>query len=192
MFIRKTKKRFLQVLIFSISVSLLISCDTQQTKVVVKEGGKPMAFPSTDFDQVIIFSIDRYAESEERLLGRMNYLTGHEAKGFVDSTGRLIHQQVNKILLSKRLIDSLSVIFREVPREKGDKTSYPDCIPVYRDAIIYYKDEKPVAWVNICFSCEMTAFNPRNTYMYGFDNSVQNIELREFFKKLGYKPEGRP
>ena len=166
-------------------LAYLVSCNFSKTE----EQTDPTPFPRLKYNAVKIISVDR--NKEDDALKDMDYLEGYGATGIIDSTGKPISKNIKTIILTQVQTDTLSKIFRSRPLRKGEEWNDGDCIPSYRDAIIYYNNNKPVAWANICFTCERTMFVPRSEYMSGFDLG-QDLELREFFKKLGYRPEGRP
>jgi hypothetical protein len=148
-------------------------------------------FPRIEYQSVKIISVDGNKE-QDGILKPMTYLAGDEATGIIDSTGNPITKAIKSINLSQSQIDSLSIILRPRPLNKNEQWTDGDCIPAYRDAIVFFdKARKPVAWINICFTCERTMFVPKSEYMFGFDID-QHLELRQFFKTLGYIPEGRP
>lgn len=175
-------RRFIFVLVFL--PGYFVSCKSSRPK----EDHSP--FPRLTYTMVKIISVDRDKEGDSTLK-YMDYLEGNAASGLIDSTGKPVTNDINTIVLTQQQIDTLLKIFRPRPLRKTERWNDGDCIPSYRDAIIFYDNNKPVAWANICFSCERTMFVPRSEYMSGFDLG-QDLELREFFKKLGYIPEGRP
>ncbi len=175
--------------IFSVAflLAIFISCNSTDQKSHVDT----IPFPRIEYQSVKIFSVDRDKE-QNGTLKPMTYLVGNEATGIIDSTGNPITKKIKTIVLSQSQIDNLSIILRPRPIKKNEKWTDGDCMPAYRDAIIFFdKNKKPVAWVNVCFTCERTMFVPTSQYMFGFDLD-QHLELRQFFKNLGYVPEGRP
>ena len=173
------------------SVGLLFTIFISCNSTVQKKFSDTTPFPRIEYKLVRIISVDRDKE-QDGTLKPMIYLEGHEATGIIDSTGNPITKKIKSITLSQPKIDSLLIVLRPRPKNKNEQWTDGDCIPAYRDAIVFYdKNSKPVAWINICFTCERTMFVPRSEYMFGFDLD-QHLELRQFFKTLGYIPEGRP
>lgn len=177
-------QRFCFVIVFL--AGYFVSCKSSKPE----EKDDPTPFPRLTYTTVKIISAERDKE-DDSALKHMDYLEGVGASGLVDSTGKPVSKYIKTTELTQQQIDTLSKIFRSRPLRKGEQWNDGDCIPAYRDAILYFNNNKCVAWVNICFGCERTMFVPSSSYMSGFDLG-QDLELREFFKKLGYIPEGRP
>lgn len=176
---------------FIFSVGLLLAIFISCNSTSPKNYSDTTPFPRIEYQSVKIISVDRDKEQDSTLLP-MTYLVGNGASGIIDSTGNSMTKKIKSITLSQLQIDSLSIILRPRPINKNEQWTDGDCIPTYRDAIIFFnKAKKPVAWINICFTCERTMFVPKSEYMFGFDLD-QHLELRHFFKTLGYVPEGRP
>lgn len=169
---------------------LFSACKDAVPKNVASSDVHP--FPRLPYTTVRILSLDRSWEGEQ-LLQHLSYLDGNEALGFIDSTGRSItRSRVDTVMLHANQIDALRHLFRPVT-PPAEPSAPSDCSPAYQDAIVFYNNrDQPVAWINICFSCEQTMFLPRSPYMDAFDAGEQNIELRNFFKSLGRVPEGQP
>jgi hypothetical protein len=171
----------------SLLVAVCIACNSPD----IKDTSDEAPFPRMDYLTAKIISVDR-DKVEDGILKRMRYLEGQGASGIIDSTGSPVTNKIKLISLTHSQIDSLSRILRPRPMKESEQWTDGDCTPQYRDAIVFFgENDKPVAWINICFTCERTMFVPRSEYMYGFDLD-QHLELRSYFKTLGYVPEGRP
>jgi hypothetical protein len=180
--------------VYIVFLSLFIACNPE-TKTVTKAASAKddnLPFPRLNYSSVSIFSVNRRAEKGDEVLKRLNYLEGYEAVGIIDSSGNPVHKKLMKIDLSKQQADELKGILGPSPEISDEPRSDGDCSPAYRDAIVFYdQHKKPLAWINICFTCERTMFVPRSSYMADFDK-LYLMELKRFFSRLGYEPEGRP
>jgi hypothetical protein len=63
-----------------------------------------------------------------------------------------------------------------------------ECIPNYRDVLVFFDGNKPVAWVYICFECHQIQFSPKvkeQIYYY----SMTWDKLSDYFQTLGHDVE---
>lgn len=83
-------------------------------------------------------------------------------------------------LIKEKSILRLQSIFRPV-RFSFSKSS--KCEPIYRDAILFYRQNKIIGAIKICFECEMILFSIEDNRNKYFQDSKQFKTLREYFNK---------
>jgi hypothetical protein len=142
-------------------------------------------FPLAPYSSVQVVMLDR---GWERMDGvrPMPYLNSYGAKGFIDSTGRPIHKHFRSVVLNQHQRKELEHLLRATPPlEDSNMGMECDCLPVYRDAILFKNARgKPVAWISICFFHEEVRFMPEAPLLRGFE-FYRGGELRTFFEALG-------
>ncbi len=120
---------------------------------------------------------DRLEHSEDALMG--DFWIGersiYNSKGKKAKTAQLI----------KKLTSEEIENFRKLMIKDHDNmilSSY--CYHTYRDAIVFYNNnDKPVGWINFCFSCGDLNSNWRKIYDYEQDSL---LSIKQFFINLGH------
>jgi hypothetical protein len=74
----------------------------------------------------------------------------------LDSLGNPAFQNIDRIPLSPLAIKEVRSIFH-IPENKGE-TEKMSCIAYFRDALVFYRNKKPVAQAQICFKCHQVYF----------------------------------
>ncbi|MBC8109530.1 MAG: hypothetical protein H7Y04_00560 [Verrucomicrobia bacterium] len=140
------------------------------------------SFPHLKYDQIKVLSLDSsiYRISEIKLFDD-GWLDQND--GFLDKQGNPIHKKITSYTLNKQQRQEVAYIFR--PTCPGDDSLAKKCVPMYRDAVIFYENEKPVAFVNVCFQCEQASSFPASQAMNCFANE-KLPDLKVFFKKYGF------
>lgn len=176
-------KRLIRTLIASVfaSISFFAYNNLAASSSVIKYN--EASFHGFKYDHACILSISRKVidtasdEVQNRVLLPFSKTTG--GKSFINSKGKPIHKFYSKRLLTSKQIESLHNCFKSTVAE--NETMMP-CIPIYRDAIIYYdKNNIPVGWISICFECQIIYFIPQN-------NGISNGSIgcvRSLFNSLG-------
>lgn len=92
------------------------------------------------------------------------------------------------ITLNSQQIDSLySILFNYKTKREGNVTTAMSCY-VPRHSIIFYKKNKPIAFIEICFECEK--IKKSNVIPYYFDFcSDKWCMLQNYFKWIGITKE---
>lgn len=120
---------------------------------------------------------------EEKRFEELNDLYG-QIQYLINSDGKF-HPSSKKISNFKRL-DSKVTILKDILRTEIKDIPMWMCAPVYRDAIVFYKDNKIVSTLNVCLSCEYM-----ETKMFkhvNADNETYKL-LRQFFIDCGHDIE---
>lgn len=83
--------------------------------------------------------------------------------------------------MNRREIKELSSFFRtsKIP------SPYPMCLPAYRDAIIFYDNDKIVSTIHICFSCHQISIYPKPKRHLRTDRKFWE-ELSTFLEQKGH------
>lgn len=131
-------------------------------------------YPPFEYDKVIIYNFGEYVENEknEALIG----------KSYIDREGNILTDLNYKVELSSVQKDKLQKILIS---RKPPNTIYSSlCSPDYRDAILWFKDSKIVAKLDICFHCGETNFTPKADGMLILTEEKRYKNLSLFFMEL--------
>jgi hypothetical protein len=63
--------------------------------------------------------------------------------------------------------------------------SESECIPTYRDALVFFNDNKPIAYVWICFECDKIQLQPNFGKKIFYYKSTWD-KLEKFFESIGH------
>ena len=120
----------------------------------------PIDFPSVEYDSVALFTVNAMHYQDEKLPP----VKKAEQKelpviGFsiLDSLGNPAFQYVDRVLLTAAEKNEIRSVFH-LPENQGE-IEEARCIAFYRDAFVYYNNEKQVAQAQICFQCRQVYFS---------------------------------
>ena len=122
---------------------------------------------------------------EQKLFETLNELYGY-TQYLINAKGEF-HPSSRKIGTYNSL-DSKVITLKEILRTEIKDIPMWMCAPTYRDAIVFYKDNKIVSTLNVCLSCEYM-----ETKMFkhiNADNETYKL-LRQFFTDCGHEVENR-
>ncbi len=175
-------------------IFFIFSCEEKNNKATTKEYivslnkvnlEKP--FPRLEYDGIKILSFDSafFNGDYQYLISSKLMVQSKKSAGltFLDSLGNPLHKKYYSRNLNDSQKKDLIGILKPT---KGDTEITTDCIYIYRDAIVFYLKKRPIGFINVCFECEKTEFNPDSPYMLDFDN-MRFPELRKFFLKNKFK-----
>jgi len=171
---------------------LIYSCKEKHNQVarenidsLKKDSKEP--FPQVEYDEIKILSLDSayFDEGQNYFISSKLMVESKKSAGltFLDSLGNPIHKKYHSRNLNDNQKKDLIGILKPT---KGDNELTTDCFYIYRDAIVFYLKNKPIAFINVCFECEKTEFNPDSPYILDFDN-MRFLALRKFFLKNNFK-----
>ncbi|WP_245971494.1 hypothetical protein [Sphingobacterium puteale] len=123
-------------------------------------------------------------ETEEIRLSELDTLLG-VTQYLIDDTGRFhfSSQRINTFQYDNEAVSLL----KNILLAKTTDVSHWMCAPIYRDAIVFYKNSGEIVSVlNICLSCEAMAIDCSNQIVAG---SGTYEMLRKFFKDIGHPVE---
>jgi hypothetical protein len=174
---------------YSLIILLLSSCKDSSEKKEIFDSGN--SYPRRKFSSVALLSVDSVIRKiySTRDLQNQNLLiqTGR-GLGFIDTSGKPIHNHYIEKILDSNSVKELLEVFKLAFLSEGSEHLDKDCFPVYREAVIFYDfNKKPIAYVNVCFTCELTEFNPFINSINDFDNTNRWEALRRLFDNNGIK-----
>ena len=135
-------------------------------------------------------------EMNSEVYKRISYLNGEQLPKVDDiiEDGEVFKKAILKRKLNHKEIQSFDNCFSTekvfVEWENGKKRpmkplSKRECIPNYRDAVVFFDGDKPVAWVTICFECYQIKFTlevKKEIYYY----QMTWDKLHDYFQSLGH------
>jgi hypothetical protein len=176
-----------KISIFILALITIYSCYQTESEVDSK------SFPRLKFDQVKLLSVSPSIYDRDINFYQDNKLMYSTENGlyFVDSnTHRPITINYIEKILDRAAIDSLKSILTSTPEVGSDYSKA--CLPIFRDAVVFYNQDMPVAHIDICFTCDETEFFPAVDYMNYFDASGRVNKLRQLFLQNGVRVSRPP
>lgn len=146
-------------------------------------------FPFSDLDEIETYSFNRdsvrirFLEKKIDSLSTLltNEITKNELErrkeinyfitqrdereaSIIDPSTKLFAKTSEKIrTLSKNEFQTLR---KTIVDSKPSELQYAECIPYYRDGIVFRKNKKIVGWINLCFSCgQINTFPKTEIYL---------------------------
>lgn len=170
-----------------ISVIFLIASCGQGNKSLTND-----TFPRIKFDKVKLISISPNIYDSDINFYQDNNLMYSTENGlyFIDSSHKPINNNYIEKILDSNYLNSLENIIKPIP--EIDTAYAKTCLPIFRDAIIFYSQDNPVAHIDICFTCDETEFHPAADYMNYFDVLGKVEKLRNLFTQNGMKVNAPP
>lgn len=149
-------------------------------------------FPGIKFDKVKLISVSPSIYDSDVNFYQDNNLMFPTENGlyFIDSNHNPINNNYIEKILDSADLNDLDSILQPIP--KMDIAYAKTCLPIFRDAIIFYSKEKPVAHIDICFTCYEVEFHPTTDYMTYFDALGRVQKLRDLFAHNGIKVSEPP
>ena len=131
-----------------------------------------------DFDTIIHYSISNEKASQNKNHNSFNKLyNGLEAPILIeyDFEDKLISYGYVKTIVPN---DKISAICKTISKDINLKYHEAACIPMYRDILIFQKDNKTKAVLKVCFECGMNALtgNFESNFNYKKTNIMSNYE----------------
>ncbi|MFN6946308.1 MAG: hypothetical protein ACK4ND_15270 [Cytophagaceae bacterium] len=157
---------------------LLIGCQEHSTDQDWVAQSDLFNFPGIPFSKAEAFSIqNREPKNHNKFFLYDSYSEGFS---FIDSSGHLIHDKVIKRSLDSNDIKILNEAINQ-PYRKSREVG--ECIPTFREAIIFYNESnEPIAFMNICFECNVLIAKPKINCLLD-KNGVSQLKL--LFNNLG-------
>ena len=131
-----------------------------------------------DFDTIIHYSItDEKALQNENNNSFNKLYSGLEAPKSIekDFEKKLISYGYVKTIVPK---DKISAIFQTISNDINLKYHEVACIPMYRDILLFQKDNKTKAILKVCFECGMNSVSGKfeSNFNYKAVNIMSNYE----------------
>ncbi len=188
-------------------VFLILSCSSENQSQIGTEYTLKDKFPFKDFDKVETYSFNRnkyfidsiHQEIEKYELNfsnkelfdssrigiiykRLNQLKEEgESSIILNEQSKSFSRTSQKVKdLSQKELKNLRGIFNYPTADLADGSL---CIPIYRDALVFKKQDEIVGWINICFDCTEVKSYPDYYFLFSVN---QWNELRKFFLKIGH------
>lgn len=187
-------------------VFLILSCNSENQSQIGNDNKIEDKFPFIEFDKVETYSFNRDKEFKDSINFEIEkYQLKFSNKELFDSSRiGIIYKRLNQLKeegessiilnlksksisktsqkvkdLSKKELKNLRSIFRYTT----DLADESLCIPIFRDALVFKKQEKIVGWIDICFDCTEIKSYPDNYFLFSVN---QWKELKDFFLKIGH------
>jgi hypothetical protein len=162
-----------------IIILISISCKDKTSKEAISRN----CFPYTSVDSVRLYFTNKNFDNSDSIIveGKKNinpindyYFTTVDIKTFDVAYDSVITLDDEKTILT------IQSIFKPVRFSYSQTTK---CEPIYRDAIFFYKQNKIVGAIKICFDCEKILFNSYEEKNKYFQDSKQFNVLKSYFNK---------
>ena len=170
--------------LFLYSLFFVLACST----TVKRTQDKLVHNPSVhffDFDEVIHYSIvlesNYYMDLENRealpIIEKQKYsiVYGNVLEDLVDTSflNSMVEMGFSKYSLSNRKFARLNQILSEVEVEEMSVT---ECIPIYRDILVFKKQGKIIGLAKICFECRKSKIVGTDKNTFGFEDRLITLE----------------
>lgn len=178
----------MRISIWIILIIGLFGCNGQETKKETPNNNTLLAISIDSFvvyytDSMLYHNIDENTNDSIRFL---NSFLHHENMNFYNSNFFSVVLTDSIMIKDSILIKKLKTIFYN--RNKNEELQQvSDCLPDYRDLIIFYSKGKRVGGIKICFTCGYIKFSPTdlNSNFEVTENAFD--ELENYFKKNIHK-----
>ena len=104
-------------------------------------------------------------------------------KSIITEGGILHKAEIVKILNNKEKKTLLKIMTQNPKNKKSIPIS---TCAIYRDAFIFYNNDKIVGWINICFQCKKIEFGAPNYKKKYFFQENEWKDIRAFLMTLGH------
>jgi hypothetical protein len=185
-------------IIFLCLITLLFGCDNSSNKSTIENKTVKPSVDSFDGGETSCV----YAKTTKKLsetfpfnvadkIEVVSYTCRTCAKDYHDSDSLIVDNKFivkntqDKVTLTKSQIDSLfSILYNYKMKRKGNFVYEAACY-MPRHSIVFYKNQKPISFLEICFEC----FNYRQTKNVDFGEfcDAKYCDLYKFFKSIGIK-----
>jgi hypothetical protein len=168
-------------------IVVFYSCVSNDKPAVVtdKVWTDTTTYPKQPFYSVTFFKLDSgvktktfydgYTHEDSNVVTRVSH-----GYSFVGENGVPKTKQYKSYDLDSIQIKRLESFLVQQPCGEGlhaDKA----CVPTYKNVFVFYNQQKqPIAQMHVCFTCELSVFNPYAEYMCDFDNKVNYRVLKVF------------
>ncbi len=133
-------------------------------------------------DKLLVRNLDAI---EQKRFDKLNELCGH-TQYLINAKGEF-HPSSKKIS-NYNSLDNKVITLKEILRTEIKDIPMWMCSPIYRDAIVFYKNDKILSTLNVCLSCEYM-----ETKMFKHVNGDRETYklLRQFFIDCGHNIEDK-